>query len=98
MTAFGIYVHWPYCAAKCPYCDFNSHVRERIDERQWVELIQQELKNIAALQRPPREVSSIFLGGGTPSLMSGSAVGAVVGTIYNLWPMSPAVEITLEAN
>lgn len=98
MTAFGVYVHWPYCAAKCPYCDFNSHVRDHIDETQWVELIQRELKNIAALLNPAREVSSIFLGGGTPSLMSGSAVGAVLDTISNLWPIAVDAEITLEAN
>src|SRR2546423_15004321 len=98
MTALGIYVHWPYCAAKCPYCDFNSHVRERIDEPQWVELIQRELKTIAGLQNEPREVSSIFFGGGTPSLMSGSAAGTVLDTISGLWPIARDVEITLEAN
>src|SRR5205823_3623154 len=73
MSAFGIYVHWPYCVAKCPYCDFNSHVRARIEESQWVKLIQRELNNAAKLQHPRPEVTSIFFGGGTPSLMSGRA-------------------------
>ncbi|MEY4880541.1 MAG: hypothetical protein RJB62_2010 [Pseudomonadota bacterium] len=97
--AFGIYVHWPFCAAKCPYCDFNSHVRERFDDAQWAKAIARELEAVALLQgvaRPP--VSSIFFGGGTPSLMSGHAVGAVLDAIAKHWVMAPDAEITLEAN
>ncbi|HEX3484711.1 MAG TPA: radical SAM family heme chaperone HemW [Micropepsaceae bacterium] len=99
MTAFAVYVHWPFCAAKCPYCDFNSHVRERYDEARWARAIAKELGAVAALQGATRpEVGSIFFGGGTPSLMSGAAVGTVLDAIGGLWPVSPAAEITLEAN
>jgi oxygen-independent coproporphyrinogen-3 oxidase len=98
MTSFGIYVHWPYCAAKCPYCDFNSHVRERISEARWCDAIGRELEFAAALQstRPP--VTSVFFGGGTPSLMSGHAVAGVLDQIAGLWNVSRDAEITLEAN
>ena len=98
MTEFGIYVHWPFCAAKCPYCDFNSHVRQQIDEAEWVRLIGAELQSIAALQeiRPP--VSSVFFGGGTPSLMSPAATGSVLAEIGRLWCVEADAEITLEAN
>ena len=98
-TAFGIYVHWPYCAAKCPYCDFNSHVRESPDEERWANAIARELRSVAALQgkaRPP--VESVFFGGGTPSLMSGKALAIVLDAIASHWIVSPQVEITLEAN
>jgi oxygen-independent coproporphyrinogen-3 oxidase len=72
MSGFGIYVHWPFCAAKCPYCDFNSHVRERYDETRWAAAIARELAAVADLQGVARpEVGSVFFGGGTPSLMSG---------------------------
>jgi putative oxygen-independent coproporphyrinogen III oxidase len=99
MSGFGLYVHWPFCAAKCPYCDFNSHVRERYDEMRWAKAIAQELKAVARLQgaEPPR-VESIFFGGGTPSLMSGAAVGAVLDAAAGLWQIAPEAEITLEAN
>ena len=98
-TPFGIYVHWPFCAAKCPYCDFNSHVRAAYDERAWVGGILNELKQVAQLQDarlPP--VQTIFFGGGTPSLMSGGAVGQVLEEIARLWPVSEDVEVTLESN
>lgn len=98
MTEFGIYVHWPFCAAKCPYCDFNSHVRQQIDEAQWIQLIGAELQTIAALQEIRPDVSSIFFGGGTPSLMSPAATGSVLDAIGRLWPIRPDAEITLEAN
>ena len=76
MTGFGIYVHWPFCAAKCPYCDFNSHVRARIDEDAWTDAIMRELEHVAAWQGDAKPiVETIFFGGGTPSLMSGKAVG-----------------------
>ena len=99
MSDFGIYVHWPYCAAKCPYCDFNSHVRESFSERRWAEAIASELRAVAALQGDARPgVSSIFFGGGTPSLMSGRAVASVLDAIAGLWNVEAGAEITLEAN
>src|SRR6202000_3303552 len=96
--SFGVYVHWPFCTAKCPYCDFNSHVRTAIDESGWVDGILRELDWVAAHQahRPP--VETIFFGGGTPSLMSGASVGRILQKIAALWPMGNDVEITLEAN
>lgn len=99
MTGFGIYVHWPFCAAKCPYCDFNSHVRARIDEDAWTDAIVRELEHVAAWQGDERPiVSTVFFGGGTPSLMSGKAVGAAIDTIARLWRTTNDVEITLESN
>jgi oxygen-independent coproporphyrinogen-3 oxidase len=99
MSGFGIYVHWPFCAAKCPYCDFNSHVRERYDETRWAAAIVKELQAVAGLQGDARpEVASIFFGGGTPSLMSGAAVGPVLEAIARLWCVAGDAEITLEAN
>jgi oxygen-independent coproporphyrinogen-3 oxidase len=96
--AFGVYVHWPFCAAKCPYCDFNSHVRTSIDESGWVEGIVAELNWIARQQIERPVVETIFFGGGTPSLMSGKSVARVLDTIAALWPMANDPEITLEAN
>src|SRR5437588_12132774 len=81
---FGIYVHWPYCAAKCPYCDFNSHVRQRIDEPQWLDLIERELSRIAGMQHQGPVVRTVFFGGGTPSLMRDRAVGMVLNASSNL--------------
>lgn len=96
---FGIYVHWPYCAAKCPYCDFNSHVRAEFDERAWSKGIARELEYIAVLQGESRPtVETIFFGGGTPSLMDGAAVGTVIENIARHWSITPDVEITLESN
>ncbi len=97
--AFGVYVHWPFCAAKCPYCDFNSHVRAQIEEEAWVDAIARELAFVAALNdSSSRTVTSIFFGGGTPSLISGRAVGRVLEAIAQLWGIAPGAEITLEAN
>lgn len=101
MTAepFGIYIHWPFCAAKCPYCDFNSHVRTEIEEAGWVRAIECELAYVAAeLVSARHPVTSIFFGGGTPSLMSGRAAGAALAAIARHWPVADDVEITLEAN
>ena len=99
MSDFGIYVHWPFCAAKCPYCDFNSHVRAKIEEESWVDGILRELEHVAAWQSDGRPiVETIFFGGGTPSLMSGKAVGAVIDKIARLWRMANDVEVTLESN
>ncbi len=95
---FGVYVHWPFCAAKCPYCDFNSHVhRGPFDEAEFIEAYRAELRHFAAL-KPSMPVQSIFFGGGTPSLMSPQAVGAILDEIARLWPVIDDAEITLEAN
>ena len=95
---FGVYVHWPFCAAKCPYCDFNSHVRfGGVDEPRYLAAFLRELAHTAALTGP-REVSSIFFGGGTPSLMSPTTVGAIIDAIGDAYTIAPDAEITLEAN
>jgi putative oxygen-independent coproporphyrinogen III oxidase len=97
-AGFGVYLHWPFCAAKCPYCDFNSHVRrEAPDERAYVAAFRREIAHRAALA-PGRTVSSIFLGGGTPSLMQPQTVGALLDAVAEAWTMAPDAEITLEAN
>ncbi|MBS0276653.1 MAG: coproporphyrinogen III oxidase [Proteobacteria bacterium] len=99
MSGFGIYVHWPFCAAKCPYCDFNSHVRARIDEDAWTDAVVRELEYVASWQGEDRPiVSTVFFGGGTPSLMGGKAVGKTIDTIAQLWRLANDVEITLESN
>ena len=96
--AFGVYVHWPFCLSKCPYCDFNSHVRHApIDEDRFALAFAREIETTAA-RAPGREVSSIFLGGGTPSLMRPQTVGAILDAIGKHWHVAPEVEITLEAN
>ena len=97
-AGFGVYVHWPFCASKCPYCDFNSHVRAGgIDEARFVRACVREVDHWAVLA-PGREVTSIFFGGGTPSLMSPNAVATVLDAIAGAWRLAPGVEITLEAN
>ncbi len=95
---FGVYVHWPFCLAKCPYCDFNSHVaRKMIDEDLFLEAYRSEISHLAALF-PDKKVTSIFFGGGTPSLMSASLVGAILDEIASRWGIDDKAEITLEAN
>lgn len=97
-AGFGVYVHWPFCASKCPYCDFNSHVRAGgIDEPRFLAAFLRELAHMAALA-PGREVSSVFFGGGTPSLMQPSTTGAILDAIASHWTVQPGAEITLEAN
>ena len=97
-TAFGTYVHWPFCAAKCPYCDFNSHVRHAPpDQPRFAAALTTELAHFAELTAG-REVTSIFLGGGTPSLMAPATVAAVLDAVARLWPVASDAEITLEAN
>ncbi len=98
-SEFGIYVHWPFCAAKCPYCDFNSHVRAAIDEQGWIDAITAELEWTATRQGRGRPVvSTMFFGGGTPSLMSGKSVGRAIDAVTRLWRIANDVEITLESN
>ena len=95
---FGVYVHWPFCLAKCPYCDFNSHVRHGgIEEERFLAAYLAELDSFADLA-PGRTVSSIFFGGGTPSLMGAQTVTAILDHIAALWSVDPNAEITLEAN
>ncbi|HEX2255745.1 MAG TPA: radical SAM family heme chaperone HemW [Afifellaceae bacterium] len=97
-TAFGVYVHWPFCAAKCPYCDFNSHVRHKpVDEARFAAALARELAAFAE-RSGGRTVTSIFLGGGTPSLMRPETVEAVLSAVAELWPLAADAEITLEAN
>ncbi|MGB7009204.1 MAG: radical SAM family heme chaperone HemW [Pseudolabrys sp.] len=97
-TPFAIYVHWPFCLSKCPYCDFNSHVRHGgIDEARFLRAYETEIAATAA-RVPHRTVSSIFFGGGTPSLMQPSSVQAILDCIGRHWTIAPDVEITLEAN
>jgi putative oxygen-independent coproporphyrinogen III oxidase len=97
-VAFGIYVHWPFCAAKCPYCDFNSHVRHKpVDQAAFVEAYEREIAYMASLTGP-RTVSSIFFGGGTPSLMDPATVERILTSIGRHWSMGKNAEITLEAN
>ncbi|WP_022721115.1 radical SAM family heme chaperone HemW [Rhodopseudomonas sp. B29] len=96
--AFGVYVHWPFCLSKCPYCDFNSHVRHAaIDEERFARAFAREIATTAE-RTGPREVTSIFLGGGTPSLMQPQTVGAVLDAIGKHWRVAPDAEVTLEAN
>jgi putative oxygen-independent coproporphyrinogen III oxidase len=97
-VGFGVYVHWPFCAQKCPYCDFNSHVRfGGIDEARFRSAFLRELEHTAK-RTGPRVVSSIFFGGGTPSLMAPETVAAILDRIAALWSVDPQAEITLEAN
>jgi len=96
--AFGVYVHWPFCLSKCPYCDFNSHVRHAaIDEARFARAFAREIATTAE-RIPGRDVTSIFLGGGTPSLMQPETVGAILDAIGKHWRVADDVEVTLEAN
>ena len=95
--SLALYVHWPFCVSKCPYCDFNSHVRSGIDQQQWREALLADLAHEARLL-PGRRLTSIFFGGGTPSLMEPATVAAVIGAAREHWSADDAIEITLEAN
>lgn len=99
MTAagFGLYIHWPFCKSKCPYCDFNSHVRERIDEPRWRAALLAEIDHAAA-RLGSRHVVSVFFGGGTPSLMEAATAAALLDRAARHWTIDEHVEITLEAN
>ncbi|MEM8730258.1 MAG: radical SAM family heme chaperone HemW [Pseudomonadota bacterium] len=94
---FGLYIHWPFCAAKCPYCDFNSHVSRDIDERVWRDAYLGEISRVAD-ETSDKVLSTIFFGGGTPSLMSPDLVGEVIDAARRGWRWSNDVEVTLEAN
>jgi putative oxygen-independent coproporphyrinogen III oxidase len=96
--AFAVYVHWPFCAAKCPYCDFNSHVRHQPpDQARFAAALAREIATTAE-RAPGRTVTSIFLGGGTPSLMEPKTVGAILDAIGHAWTVAPDAEVSLEAN
>jgi len=97
-AGFGVYLHWPFCAAKCPYCDFNSHVRHRpIDQARYLEGFRREIAHMRELT-PGRHVTSIFLGGGTPSLMDPATVAGLLDAVGEAWSVDRDVEVTLEAN
>ena len=97
-VGFGVYVHWPFCKAKCPYCDFNSHVRHSgVDQADFAQALADDVAAMAA-RTPERRVTSIFFGGGTPSLMAPRTVDTVLSSIADRWQMAPHVEVTLEAN
>ena len=93
----ALYVHWPFCVSKCPYCDFNSHVRESVDQAAWRDALLADLA-YEAQALPGRRLGSIFFGGGTPSLMPPETVAAVIDAATMHWPAEPDIEITLEAN
>jgi len=108
MAAFGavemiaaeplaVYIHWPFCRSKCPYCDFNSHVREGVDAARWTRALLADLDHHAALA-PGRAIGSVFFGGGTPSLMPPETAAALLDRVGARWTMMPDVEVTLEAN
>ena len=94
---FALYIHWPFCQFKCPYCDFNSHVRENIDHLQWQEALLSELEH-SARQTGHRRLNSIFFGGGTPSLMLPSTIEVIIKKAMEIWQPSDNMEITMEAN
>lgn len=94
---FGLYIHWPFCQSKCPYCDFNSHVASRIDQDQWLAAYLREIDRLAA-ETKGRLLSSVFFGGGTPSLMNPEVVAGIIDHVRRRWPMTNDAEITLEAN
>jgi putative oxygen-independent coproporphyrinogen III oxidase len=93
----AVYIHWPFCLSKCPYCDFNSHVRDSVDHKAWEKALVSEIAYYAG-RLPHRRVESVFFGGGTPSLMHPETVSAVLDAIAKYWHMAKEVEITLEAN
>jgi putative oxygen-independent coproporphyrinogen III oxidase len=95
---FGVYIHWPFCAAKCPYCDFNSHVRHQpVDQDAFIAAFLREMETMRVISGP-RTVTSIFLGGGTPSLMKPETVDAILNSIARHWHVPDGIEITMEAN
>ncbi len=95
--SLAVYVHWPFCQAKCPYCDFNSHVSSSVDHEAWRDALVSEIEK-SGRELPDRTVTSVFFGGGTPSLMRPETVDAVLGAISRTWRQANDIEITLEAN
>lgn len=96
-AGFGLYLHWPFCQSKCPYCDFNSHVAARVDEGRWLAAFESELAR-AGDETQGRVLQSVFFGGGTPSLMSPDLVDGILAAVRKAWPLANDIEITLEAN
>lgn len=98
LKPLGLYIHWPFCRAKCPYCDFNSHVRGGIDQTIWRDALLAELRYWAERTGDTHRLQTIFFGGGTPSLMAPETVGALIEAAQASWPAANDLEITLEAN
>ena len=96
-AGFGLYIHWPFCQSKCPYCDFNSHVAARIDQSRWLQAFQSEIDRIGALTQG-RILNTVFFGGGTPSLMEATTVQGILDRVRATWTLANDIEITLEAN
>jgi oxygen-independent coproporphyrinogen-3 oxidase len=96
-AGFGLYLHWPFCQSKCPYCDFNSHVAGRVDPSKWLDAFEVEIDRIGALT-DGRVLNSVFFGGGTPSLMDGGLVQGILDRVRATWTLANDIEITLEAN
>ncbi|MGR3838232.1 MAG: radical SAM family heme chaperone HemW [Cognatishimia sp.] len=94
---FGLYIHWPFCQSRCPYCDFNSHVSKTVDQTRWRNALLLEIDRLAALT-PSRVLNSVFFGGGTPSLMDPDVTASLIARIRHHWPTANDLEITLEAN
>ena len=96
-ATLGVYIHWPFCASKCPYCDFNSHVTDSVDSDRWRSALLAELAHFAA-ETKGRAVTSVFFGGGTPSLMDPDTAAALIEAVKSHWRTDPGLEVTLEAN
>ena len=96
-AGFGLYLHWPFCQSKCPYCDFNSHVAGRVDQSRWLRAFEAEIDRIGALTEG-RVLNTVFFGGGTPSLMEAATVQGILDRVRATWTLANDVEITLEAN
>src|ERR1700687_4133789 len=99
MRSFSLYLHIPYCQAKCPYCDFNSHAAQQWPEQRYVDALRAEMRHYA--QQAPwagGEIGTIFFGGGTPSLFAAASIGNILNEAAQLWPLAPDIETTLEAN
>ena len=96
-AGFGLYLHWPFCQSKCPYCDFNSHVAARIDQSRWLRAFELEIDRIGALTQG-RVLNTVFFGGGTPSLMEAATVQGILDRVRATWTLANDIEITLEAN
>ena len=94
---FGLYIHWPFCQAKCPYCDFNSHVAREIDQFRWNRAYLAEIRRVAE-ETGPRVLNTVFFGGGTPSLMEPELVDSILTEVRAAWPLANDLEVTLEAN